>query len=412
MNALEQAEKEGAEATLAKIKESGLREYGLSREKIWCKIQRIAGTGGGRKLKIAAALDNQDMEHMLLRIAGEHPRKVLLGLGILAFLLNTEEMFFFVPEDEKGYQVKKKLEQEAEALSLKVKIKTGIVDAMDFRDSYISHVETLAALYDVVKGCWKAETLVCVKLVTAEGVRYLEPVSVPFGTRISDLLSDKGFEVKAAMIGNEMKDRDGLEKSITEDLPLGSGVIAVFDTSCCMIAEAEKELMRYREAGCGRCTFCREGLEQLYARVHDITNGKGEWDCLGMMKEIGETMRFSSCCSIGRTGAEFTLGTMKYMENEYEDHIKKKRCTKGCCPAFMNQYIDPQKCSGCGDCIPACPWNCIEGLPGYIHMIEDMDCRKCGRCMEACRDNAVVKTTGSIPHLPDRLIRAGRFKRY
>ncbi|MFQ7549038.1 MAG: 4Fe-4S dicluster domain-containing protein [Blautia marasmi] len=75
-------------------------------------------------------------------------------------------------------------------------------------------------------------------------------------------------------------------------------------------------------------------------------------------------------------------------------------------------YIDPQKCMGCGKCQETCEGSYIEGLNGYIHMIEDTDCTKCGKCIGACPESAIISTTGRVPGLPDRLTKVGRFKRY
>lgn len=112
-----------------------------------------------------------------------------------------------------------------------------------------------------------------------------------------------------------------------------------------------------------------------------------------------------SCLFRGQTGAQFTLDSMKIFGAEYEDHIRRKKCTAGSCPAFIRVYIDPDRCTGCGRCIPACPKDCIEGPSGYIHMTEELDCVKCTVCMEACGERAVVRTLGRVPRLPDRLTR-------
>jgi ferredoxin len=179
-----------------------------------------------------------------------------------------------------------------------------------------------------------------------------------------------------------------------------------------MISKAEKALVESRKNSCGKCTFCREGLNQLYVRTNEITKGKAESNSLKIMEDIGEAMKFSNICSIGQYGSAVTLDTMRLFANEYEDHIKKKKCTAGTCLDFINVYIDPAKCTGCGICIEGCPVDCIEGLPGYIHMIEDIDCTKCGKCIELCEAGAIIKTTGKVPRIPDRLTRVGRFKRY
>ena len=146
--------------------------------------------------------------------------------------------------------------------------------------------------------------------------------------------------------------------------------------------------------------------------MKEITDGKGDLASPGIMEDIGEVMTFSCSCTIGNSGSIFTLDTLAKFEQDYSDHIRKRKCTAGTCLAFINMYIDPKKCTGCGECLSSCPDNFIEGLPGYIHMIEDVDCTKCGKCMESCPEQAIVRTAANVPPLPDRLTKAGRFKRY
>ena len=61
------------------------------------------------------------------------------------------------------------------------------------------------------------------------------------------------------------------------------------------------------------------------------------------------------------------------------------------CTSFSHIYVDPQACTGCGDCMDVCPADCIEGRPKYIHMIDEFDCNEMRKC-EACEEDAIVKT--------------------
>jgi len=202
-----------------------------------------------------------------------------------------------------------------------------------------------------------------------------------------------------------------LDLVLEEDTNIGNGVITILPADCCIIDQEEKLLLGERKNGCGRCTFCREGLGQLHAMAKEITEGKGKNEYLAMMEEIGNAMTFSCQCSVGQTGADFTLGSLKYFGNEYTDHIKKKKCAADVCSSFMSIYIDPNLCEGCEECADVCPAECIEGKSGFIHMIDEFDCTKCGKCIEACEYDAVIKTTGRVPKLPTRLTKCGKFKK-
>ena len=214
------------------------------------------------------------------------------------------------------------------------------------------------------------------------------------------------------MIGSKLYDATALEMVIDENTNVGNGVITVIAKTDCIIDQAEKLLTVERENGCGKCTFCREGLNQLYAITKEITVGQGKAVGLDMMKEIGEAMAFSTLCSVGQTAAEFTLGSMEYFENEYTDHIKKKKCTTNVCSAFMSIYIDPNACTGCEECTDVCPVDAIEGKSGFIHMIDEFECTKCGKCIAACEEEAIIQTTGRVPKLPTRLTKVGKFKKH
>lgn len=50
--------------------------------------------------------------------------------------------------------------------------------------------------------------------------------------------------------------------------------------------------------------------------------------------------------------------------------------------------VSREKCTGCGLCVPACPFGCIALVDGFP-VIGD-DCRLCGICVEACPEDAIA----------------------
>ena len=64
----------------------------------------------------------------------------------------------------------------------------------------------------------------------------------------------------------------------------------------------------------------------------------------------GETAGEASLCALGRTAPNPFLSTFRYFRDEYEAHIKDKRCPALSCKELIHFYIDPELCRACGTC--------------------------------------------------------------
>jgi len=49
----------------------------------------------------------------------------------------------------------------------------------------------------------------------------------------------------------------------------------------------------------------------------------------------------------------------------------------------MAAVVDKEKCTGCGDCVEACPSNAITMQEEKAQISPD-DCIDCGACVDAC----------------------------
>ena len=170
---------------------------------------------------------------------------------------------------------------------------------------------------------------------------------------------------------------------------MGSGGMIVMDEETCMVDVARYFVTFLEDESCGKCVPCREGLMQMRKILERITRGEGEEEDIPLLEEICEAMRDGSLCALGGTAPNPVLTTLKYFRDEYEAHIKEKRCPAGVCRELITYYIDEEACTGCGRCLRVCPAEAITGEKKEPHRIDSEKCIKCGSCKEVCRFDAV-----------------------
>ncbi|MDM8000327.1 MAG: NADH-ubiquinone oxidoreductase-F iron-sulfur binding region domain-containing protein [Dehalococcoidia bacterium] len=184
---------------------------------------------------------------------------------------------------------------------------------------------------------------------------------------------------------------------------MGSGGMVVMDEDTCMVDVARYFVSFLCEESCGKCIPCREGLRVLRQILTDICEGRGRPEDIGVIKEIAEVMADASLCALGTTAANPVLTTLRYFGEEYEAHIRDKRCPARFCKSLTSYYIDPQKCSACLICLRNCPASAITGDKGIVHWIDQEKCTRCGVCFEVCPDrfSAVLRISGGpVPPPP------------
>ena len=120
-----------------------------------------------------------------------------------------------------------------------------------------------------------------------------------------------------------------------------------------------------------------------------ITQGKGQEGDLELLEKIGRHIKETALCGLGNTAPNPVLTTIRYFRDEYEAHIRDKRCPAGVCKALITYRIDPQNCTGCTACARNCPVSCISGERKQTHVIDQDVCIKCGMCHSVCNFDAV-----------------------
>jgi NADH-quinone oxidoreductase subunit F len=151
----------------------------------------------------------------------------------------------------------------------------------------------------------------------------------------------------------------------------------------------------------------------MLAILTDITEGKGKRKDIDLLLELGEVVKLGSLCALGGTAPNPVLTTIRYFKDEYEAHIKEKRCPAKVCRKLVSFYIMPERCQGCLICMRNCPVEAIAGDRQMIHVIDQRKCTRCGTCLDLCppRFSAVVKVSGERPLTPGKPVPVGSWSK-
>ena len=82
---------------------------------------------------------------------------------------------------------------------------------------------------------------------------------------------------------------------------------------------------------CGRGTFCRDGLKQLYLIGYDITQNKGTMEDIELLQELCQTMYIAADCELSGKCVELYKASLENHYNDWTAHVLRKRCKAGVC---------------------------------------------------------------------------------
>ncbi|MBQ8119485.1 MAG: NADH-quinone oxidoreductase subunit NuoF [Ruminococcus sp.] len=288
------------------------------------------------------------------------------------------------------------------------------------KPTVLNNVETLANIAQIIRkgAAWYSsmgtEGSKGTKVFALGGkITNVGLVEVPMGTTLREVVEEigggipNGKKFKAAQTGGPSGgcipakyidtpiDYDNL---VALGSMMGSGGLIVMDEDTCMVDISKFYLEFTVDESCGKCTPCRVGTKRLLQILEKITSGKGEMEDIDKLEELANHMKSSSLCALGQSAPNPVLSTLKSFRDEYEAHIKDKKCPAGVCKSLLSFEIEKEKCIGCGLCARNCPVSAIsktdytapgKKLPAMA--IDQSKCIKCGVCMSNCKFGAVIK---------------------
>jgi NADH-quinone oxidoreductase subunit F len=236
-------------------------------------------------------------------------------------------------------------------------------------------------------------------------------IEVPFGTT----LRESGFDIGGGVLDKNGNIDDSAFKAVQIggpsggcltsdhlDIPLdfdsltaigamvGSGGLVVMNDSTCMVEVAKYFMTFTKNESCGKCIPCREGTRQLLELLDDVTEGRADQGTLQLLEEVGDAVKITSLCGLGKSAPSPVLSTLRYFAEEYQAHVSAKYCPTKSCKALISITIDPDLCRGCTLCKRACPVGAVSGELKKAHTIDPLNCIKCGACIDICKFKAIA----------------------
>lgn len=271
------------------------------------------------------------------------------------------------------------------------------------KPTILNNVETLANIPPIILkgGKWYAivgtQRSKGTKVFALTGdVNNVGLVEVPMGISIGDIVYDigggipNGKEFKAVQLGgpsggcipvahlNAPVDYESITRL---GAIVGSGGMIVMDEDKCVVDLARFFMEFCRDESCGKCTPCRVGTQKMLEILTRICEGDGRENDLITLERLAKIMQNTALCGLGQTAANPVLSTIRYFRDEYEAHIREKRCPAVVCPGLFKS-----------PCQHACP---IEmDVPSYIALI------KAGRLEDAYK---VLLKTNPFPSVCGRV---------
>ncbi len=108
---------------------------------------------------------------------------------------------------------------------------------------------------------------------------------------------------------------------------LGSGGVIVMDESTCMVRAAWNISRFFEHESCGQCSPCREGCHWMEKIFRRIERGEGKEGDLDLVLSVSGNIAGNTICPFGDAAAMPAAAFIKKYRDEFDQHIRQKRCT-------------------------------------------------------------------------------------
>jgi NADH-quinone oxidoreductase subunit F len=108
---------------------------------------------------------------------------------------------------------------------------------------------------------------------------------------------------------------------------LGSGGVIVIDDQTCIVDALYNITRFYEHESCGKCTPCREGTYWMSEIFDRLESGHGRERDIDLLLDVADNILGKSFCALGDAAAMPVQGAIKHFRDEFEYHVREKRCT-------------------------------------------------------------------------------------
>jgi NADH-quinone oxidoreductase subunit F len=107
---------------------------------------------------------------------------------------------------------------------------------------------------------------------------------------------------------------------------LGSGGVIVIDEQTCLVDALLNITRFYEHESCGKCTPCREGTYWMVEILERLEHGQGRSSDIDLLLDQADNIFGRSFCALGDAAAMPVQGFIKHFRDEFEYHVREKRC--------------------------------------------------------------------------------------